>query len=177
MVVGNPTQMFLFIDCVSKTTVLYRNEIWVCEKTQAFCYCFHNYRLGDVDSVGRTDIVNFDITDGGPAQRRRRNRQVLLIKNRFPTSIKFIKFLPYLSSIHEKANCGRHISKRWAAHRQTAILFIVFGIQGLRFLTAQFVVWEPRFNIFWKRGELGYFARCGQFTLPKLEKFGYILIT
>ena len=43
----------------------------------------------------------------------------------------------------------------WAAHRQTAVLFIVFGIEGLRLLTTQFVVWEPHFNIFCERGELG----------------------
>ena len=34
----------------------------------------------------------------------------------------------------------------WAAHRQTAVLFVVFGIEGLRLLTTQFVVWEPHFN-------------------------------
>ena len=84
--------------------------------------------------------------------------------------------MPHLSSIYEKANCGRHISKRWVAHRQTAILFIVFEIEGLRFLTAQFVVWEPHFNIFCKRGELGDFPRCGQFTLPKLEEFVTLLL-
>ena len=43
----------------------------------------------------------------------------------------------------------------WAAHRQTAVLFIVFGIEGLRLLTTQFVVWKPHFNILCERGELG----------------------
>ena len=39
--------------------------------------------------------------------------------------------------------------------RQTAVLFIVVGIEGLRLLTTQFVVWEPHFDIICKHGELG----------------------
>ena len=41
----NPRKMFFF-NCVSKTMVLFCNEIWLREKTQTFCYCFHNYSLG-----------------------------------------------------------------------------------------------------------------------------------
>ena len=45
--------------------VLFRNEIWLCEKTQTFYYCFPNYPLGKAGLAGWTNIVFLDITDGG----------------------------------------------------------------------------------------------------------------
>ena len=64
----------------------------------------------------------------------------------------------------------------WAAHRQTAVLFIVFGIEGLRLFTTQFVVWDPI---------LTYFANAVNWEiclawpirLSKLKEFCYIFTT
>ena len=64
----------------------------------------------------------------------------------------------------------------WAAHRQTAVLFVVFGIEGLRLLTTQFVVWEPHFDIICKHGELGDLLG-GKFAPSKSKEFCYIFIS
>ena len=47
--------------------VLFRNEIWLREKISTYYYCFHNRPLDEASLAGRTDIVNFNITGGGPA--------------------------------------------------------------------------------------------------------------
>ena len=39
-----------------------------CIKTVlTFHYCFHKYELGETGQAGRTDILNLDLGNGGPA--------------------------------------------------------------------------------------------------------------
>ena len=40
-------------------------------KTETFYYRFHNYPLGEAGLADWTDIANLDITDEGPAGKRR----------------------------------------------------------------------------------------------------------
>ena len=42
----------VFINCVSKTIILFYNEVLLFEKTSTFNNCFHNYSLSEAGLVG-----------------------------------------------------------------------------------------------------------------------------
>ena len=46
----NPTRVF-FINCVSKTMVLFRTRFGYVKKTSTFCNCFYYYSLGEARLV------------------------------------------------------------------------------------------------------------------------------
>ena len=97
----NPLANVFFINCISKTIVSFWNEIWLCEKTQTFCNCFHNYPLIEAGFGSWTDIVNFDIINGSPAGRRGQSRLVTndAYEISFFTSIVFLTAFFSLTSI------------------------------------------------------------------------------
>ena len=68
MAMRKSVQMFLYQLCF-KNDVSFWNKIWLCEKPQTLCNCFHSYSLRE-DGFA-VDNDNLDITDGSSAGQRR----------------------------------------------------------------------------------------------------------